>query len=766
MSSNYTRRDFLKVTSCSTAIAGISCMTGTLGSLGAQTISGSTKFVKSYCEMCTSRCQIEGKVVDGKSVFIQGNQYSKGMGTSVCARGAAGHSQLYDPQRLVKPLIRVGKRGEGKWKEATYEEAMNLIAKKMTSIKQEYGAKSFLFSAKTGEHFSHLSTFSKAFGSPNLFSHHSHCPITYKVAFKHTYGTGLTRDFSKSKYILNFGHNLFEGINVSSTKKLAKAAASEKTKLVVLEPRFSIVAAKADEWYAVKPGTDLAFVLSLIHVWLRDDKYDKEFVQRYTVGIEHLIESTKTTTPQWQEKITGIKAEVAEKVANELYKAAPNCIIDWGHKTTTGKSEYQRTRAILIANALMGNIEKEGGLFFKKKAKTCNKLAGIDIAPTITNPDKHFKSPDILRIDKASQKGTENVFVTAKQGVLMDIPKAIFNKDPYEVKGWFMIRTNPLITVADPKTMREAMHKLDFIVVSDIYMSETALMADVVLPEATYLERDEGITDKSSSKPTYMIRNKIVDPINNTLASHEIFRTLAKKMGIDKDYKWDNILQYRVQQAKGNDKLLKELMSKGYVSYSIPTLYYREEKYVKDFVNKYPNAKKYLDEDGLMGSMLDNLKTPSGKIEIFSQQVEEEFKGYGVPRDDNNMDVTRGYPYILTSGKSAIHTNGHTHNVPYLHMLMSDNPVWVNPQTAKKENLKNGDKIYLENDIGKEKGTVFITEGIRPDTLFVYMGFGRESSDLKRANGMGTSQSKLLPLIKGPVCSTMVTNVGVKITKA
>lgn len=764
MSSTFNRRDFLKATSATAAIAGTSCMAGKLGSLDNPVFSGGNKTVNSYCEMCSSRCQITAKVENGKIKFIQGNKHSKGMKTSVCARGAAGHSQLYDKERLVKPLIRVGQRGENKWMEVTNEEALEFIAKKLAKIKEEYGAKSVIFSAKTGDHHHNMATFASAYGSPNIFSHVSSCPVSYKIAFPHTYGTGLKRDFSNADYILNFGHNLFEGIDVSKTKKLANAANSDKTKLVVLDPRFSIVAAKADEWHAVKPGTDLAFVLSLIHVWLRDGTYDKEFVDKYTIGIEKIIENTKDTTPIWQEKITGIKSEVAERVAKEIAAAAPRVIIDWGHKTTTGPSEYQRTRAILVANALMGNLEKEGGLYMTKKAKTVNKLAKVDIAPTIGNPDKAIKILKELRIDKAGEKGEENVFVSRKNGVLMDIPNAIMTGIPYEVKAWVLTRHNPLITVADSTKMKRAMEKLDLIVVNDVYMSETAMLADVVIPEATYLERDEGIMDKSSKAPAYQMRNKIVDPINNTLSTAEIFRSLANKLNVDGSYKWDNMTQYRVQQAKGNTQLLEKLVKDGYVSFGIPSLLYREKAYVDKFVNKYPKAVENVDEDGLMTSMM-KFKTPSGKIELFSEKVEKEFPGYGAPAIDD-FDVAKGFPYIITSGKTAIHTNGHTQNIPYLNSLMSDNPVWINPVTAKKEGIKTGDKIFIESYVGKEKATAFITEGIRPDTLFVYMGFGRESEKLTRTNGVGTSQGKLLSLQKGPVCSTMITNIGARIIKA
>ncbi len=221
--------------------------------------------------------------------------------------------------------------------------------------------------------------------------------------------------------------------------------------------------------------------------------------------------------------------------------------------------------------------------------------------------------------------------------------------------------------------------------------------------------------------------------------------------------------EFRTAQAKGNFDLLKTLVTKGYATFGIPPLLAREPKYVKAFVDKYPKAAEKLNEDGVFG--INKLKTPSGKIELFSQKVEDLFADYGVPGKYSMDSTYSDLPYILTSGKTSIHSNGHTQNVPFLNMLMSDNPVWIHPKTAKKENIKTGDSIYLKNNTAQEKATVFVTEGIRPDTLFAYMGFGRESSKLERTNGVGTNLSKLLPLVKGPVCSTMITNVGVEIVK-
>lgn len=750
------RRDFLKIATATPFVP------GSLGAMGELALCCEDKSIRSMCEMCSSRCPMEARVVNGKVVALQGNAYDKAMGTSLCARGVAGISQLYDEQRLTQPLIRVGKRGENKWRVVSLEEALEYIATKLNHLKKTYGARSVIFSSKTGESYDMLRSFAYAFGSPNVFSHWSSCPIAIESAFEHTVGETMHRDFENANYILNFGHNLFEGLDIPLTKAMARFASNPSKKLVVFDPRFSLMASKANEWYPIKAGSDLAFVLSLLHVWIRDGKYDKNFVQHYTIGFDKLEKALKESTPQWQERLTGIEAKVVERIADEVYQAAPRCIIDWGHKATTSPSEYQRSRAILIANILMGNVEKRGGIYFPKSAKCINAISFDEIIPTLNEAYPRI-FPNEERLDGAGQHGSY-VFVPKEHGVLQAIPEAILSQKPYAIKGWFLTRHNPLITLAHPQKMKEAMQNLEFIVVNDIYLSDTAMMADVVLPEATYLERDEGIRDQSDKMPCYTMRNRVIPSLHGTKSALEILRSLAQKLGVDHNYRWDTMAKLRVHQAKGNDAFLEVLLRRGVATFGIPELFLRESKDVERFVEHYPKSKALLCKEGCFSHFFHTLQTPSGKIEIFCEKVEKIFEGYGLPCAVD-MDVTQGYPYVLTSGKSAIHTNGHTHNVPYLHQLMSDNPIWMHPQTAKAHGLKMGDTFYVENGISKEKATVFITEGIRPDTLFAYMGFGRDAPSLKRAHGKGLNPSKLLSLRSAPVCGSMITNVGVKITK-
>lgn len=640
---------------------------------------------------------------------------------------------------------------------------MKYCADKLNEIKQKYGAQSVVFTSKTGESHDQITNFACSYGSQNVFSHWSCCPISYNIAVPHTFGAVPKRDFKSAKYVVNFGHNLFEGIDISESRKLMDFADKKDTKLLVLEPRFSVVASKADEWLPVKPGTDLAFLMSIIHVWIRDGKYDKKFVEKYTIGFDEVAKSVEASTPKWQEAITGIKAETVERIANEIYSKAPQVIIDWGHKTTTTRAEYQRTRAIAIANALMGNFEKKGGIYFGKNSEKFNQLCGEELFPTLENPNKDFKIPKGPRIDGCGEEGSRHFFVPRKHGVLMDIAPAILSSKPYPIKGWVNTRFNHLINVAGTEESIKAINALDFVMSIDVYMSDFSQYADVVIPEATYLERDEGIQDKSGTAPGFYMRNKAVEPINGTLSGYEIFRKLAKIMNIDSLYKWNDINEFRMIQAKGDAKLLEALIKDGYVTWKVPQVYYREANFVSKFVEAYPNAAKFVDENGEMSSEM-KFKTPSGKIELFSLQVEEKLPGEGC-LNTNNMDVFDGHELCLMTGKTPIHTNGHTQNIKVLNDMMKESPIWINTKTANKKGLKTGDKIMLKNQFGEEKGSVFVTEGIREDSLFVYHGFGHTSKELKRTYGDGTNQSKILNPADGNVCGTMVTNVGVDIVK-
>ena len=380
---------------------------------------GVANYVRSFCEMCTSRCPIEAKVVDNSVVFINGNPDWNATGGRVCARGGAGFSQMYDPQRLKTPLIRAGERGEGKWREATWEEAFDLIASRMKELKVQYGPESMAFACRKGPHMPFFHNLAKAYGSPNTFSHESTCPLAITVALEATFGTAdLGVDYGNVRYLITLGRNYFEGIHVAQARGVM-AAVQKGAKLVSVDPRYSITSAKANEWLRVKPGTDLAFVLALNNVLILEGLYDKDFVDKYTEGFSALAEHIKQYTPEWAEKECDISAADTIRIARELAAARPQAAVDWGWRSQSTPEEFELRRAIIITNMLLGNLEVPGGTLFKKNGKFLNAMVGADIVPTLKWPPMPpFPQPSRPRIDGAKVKGHVNSMVPPVDGVV------------------------------------------------------------------------------------------------------------------------------------------------------------------------------------------------------------------------------------------------------------------------------------------------------------------------------------------------------------
>ncbi|WP_417347820.1 thiosulfate reductase PhsA [Ferrimonas sp.] len=753
------RRTFMKGAGASTAGCALaSLLPGTLGALEQTELKGSAIEVKSICEMCSTRCPISARIVNGKNVSILGNANAKSFGGAVCARGGAGHSLLYDKQRLVKPLKRVGERGEGKWKEIEWDEAYALIAEKLGAIKEKYGPESVAFSSKSGSNHKHLFHLAKAFGSPNTFNHGTTCPTAYKIAAFAIFGTKMKRDLGNSKYIINFGHNLYEGINMSETRGLMKAQADRGAKLVVFEPRFSVVADKGDEWHAIKPGTDVTVALALCHVLIKDNLYDKAFIERHVVGFDEFAKEMAAYTPEWAESISDVPAEDIRRIAHEYAAAAPHAVVDFGHRATFTTEEFELRRAIFAANVLIGNIERKGGLYGGKKAKTYNKFAGADVTPGLSKPKVEMPKPTAIRIDMVDK---QFAMLWSNGGIYQSILDSALDGVPYKTRGWVMSRTNPMQTMTDRARVVKAMNAMDFIVSCDVYVSETAAYADVILPESTYLERSEEIFDKSGKSPAYYVRQPVVETIGDTRPSWLIWKQVADSLGLGQYFPWENIETLQLLQVKKDAKLLNRIKQEGYVSFGKP-LMLREPEMVANFAAQYDTARP-LDADGTYASAM-KFKTPSGKIELTSAKVEEMAPGRGIIKY-REVNLKKADELFFIQGKTAIHTNGATHNVPYLANLMSDNAVWIHPLTAGLLGIKSGDAIRLHNDVGSEEGKALVTPGIRPDTVFAYMGFGSKNKELARAFGKGVHCGNLLPHVTAPVVGMNLHTTGVKVEK-
>lgn len=754
------RREFIKGVGIGCAGCAVgSFAPGALALQQPEMLEGKSNLTPSLCEMCSFRCPIQAQVVKGKTVFIQGNTNSPEQGSRVCARGGSGVSLLNDPARIVQPMKRKGPRGGGEWEVISWQVAYKEIAEKLNQIKQKSGAESVVFSSKSGSLSSHLFHLAAAFGSPNTFTHASTCPAGKAIAAQVMMGGDLSMDIANTQYMLAFGHNLYEGIEVADTHQMMMAQ-ERGAKVVSFDPRMSIFSSKADEWHAIRPGGDLPVLMAMCKILIDENLYDKAFVERYTTGFAQLAEALATATPEWAEQYSDIPADVTRRIAREIAAAAPHVIVNPGHRATYNKEELDMRRMIFAMNALLGNIERQGGMYQKKGADKYNKLAGQTVAPTLAKPGvKNMPEIKAKRIDALKP---EFKYINKGGGIVQSIIGAVEQEKPYPVKAWIMSRHNPLQTVACRPELVKTIDKLDLVVSCDVYLSESAAYADYLLPESTYLERDEEISDVSGKHPAYAVRQQVVTPIGNTKPSWQIWQELGNELGLGQYFPWKDMATRQLFQTNGDEALYKQIRHTGYLEYGIPLLL-REPESVKAFVEAYPAAAARLSADGTFADEL-KFKSPSSLIELYSEALEGLANGYGAPRY-RNFPLKKDNELFFVQGKVALHTNGATQYVPLLSELMWDNPVWIHPQTAKERGIKTGDFVWLENSTGKEKGRALVTPAIRPDTLFVYMGFGAKAGAKTAATTHGIHCGNLLPHEISPVCGTDVHTSGVQLAR-
>ncbi len=681
--------------------------------------------VFSACEMCRNQCPIAVKVVNGKVTKIEGNPNDSGFGGVICARGNSGPSLLYDPQRLKKPMIRTGERGTGKYKEVSWDEAYTYIADKLKVIQQDFGGESVAFASRKGPHDWFFRTIGKGIGSPNIFSHEATCPMTRSVALDSMFGVeAIAADYANAKYIVSIGRNWLEGIHIAQTRAIMKAI-DNGAKLVVLDPRLSVTASKG-EWIPIKGTTDLAFVMAMANIIIAEERYDKDFVERYTSGFDQWKEAVKDKTPEWAENETGIPKETIIRITREFAEAGPKAILDFGWRTGLTPNDFQLRRAIMSVNMMMGNFEVPGGYYRIKNASVTNRfpeMTGYAKAlGTINQPA--FPKPVTSRIDGTGIKGIPGQLIPEGDGAVGQIVESILTGQPYQIKAWMVHRFNPVISITESDRVIEALKKLDLLVVCDVYMTDTAMFADVILPECSYLERYEPVYDMSGLTPKYVLRQPAVELVYpDTKPAWQIYKELGEKMGLGKYFPYQNIENYISRQLTPAGLSLSQLKQKGvWTPEGMKPFYLRAN-----------------DSQASLGNVISKV---SQKIEFYSEEVQHATK-QGVPQYKHHPQPEEG-KFRFVQGKVAVHTNAGTVNVPVLNELMPQNSLWINKASADKLGILDGDDIIISSGIYEHKGKAKVTEGIRPDTVFCYHGFGRISPELKRAFGKGINDNKLI----------------------
>jgi thiosulfate reductase/polysulfide reductase chain A len=651
--------------------------------------------------MCVNKCGVIARVRNGVIHKLDPNPNfikSRGM---LCARGNAGVKVVYDPDRLKYPLIRVGKRGEGKWRRASWDEALDLVGKNLNELAEKYTRAGTMFASTEGtfsEHF--FLQLAECYGSPNTVRHPSLCLASNIQGFGATFGTSPTPDVFNADYIIMSGANRSEALITPDSVDMLKGEGGRR-KLVYLDPRFTKTAAKADEWFPIKPGTDMAFILAMTHVIVKEELYAKGFVKEMTVGFDKLVPHVAPYTPEWASAECDIPAADIRRIAREFAAAAPKAVYYQGRRSSFFANDTQMRRAMAILNAVVGNWDVKGGMVPNSSIKLTSHEY---LAPWYDDVPG--------RLDKGSA-----TYLSEKDGSWVTFRDRVLEGNPYPVKGMMIYKQNVVSSVPNRAKTLRMIEQMDFICTIDITMSDTAWYSDVVLPEATYLERQDPLESLGGILPVVAFRQPCIEAMFESKPNLWIMQQIAKRLGDEVYEQFDFTIEEHIHhQVKHNPKILEDLKTTG--------VYYEKTE---------PTYGKTLGK---------RLKTKSGKIEIYSEKYAE--NGLDPLPVYKTPEAVPAGKYRLLVGRSAYFTHGTTNNNPYLHDLMPENTLWLNVEEARKRGLRNGQMVHVKSAVGLETLKLEVTEKIRPDSVYMAHGFGVLSKGLSKLQGKGGCDAALI----------------------
>jgi len=757
--------------------------------------------VPTLCEMCVNKCAAIAHVRDGIVRKLEPNPYFPKSRNMLCARGVAGIHALYDPDRLKYPLIRIGERGDGKYRKATWDEAYAHIKEKMVKIldeeKDNRSCIGYCAGEGLGEH-TYKTFMADKFGSSNFLNHSTICLQTAVSGFALTIGAYGQADLENAKYVIMAGANRAEAILTPDTMDLFKRTRGRGAKLVVIDPRYTNTAMHADWHIPIKPGTDLAFVLALTYVAIKGQLYNKTYVENnfhdFDKYKKHIIDGDYT--PEWAEKITGIPSETICKVAHEFMVAAPQAIYYQGRRTTWAKNDFQLRRAMALFSALGGGIDVKGGIVFGKK---------IALGEHATTAPLYANAQQRVDKDVAAVVGATGSWVGWRNLVAE-------GKTAYPVRGMFVYKQNPMLSVPDSAKTRKMFEKMDLVVVIDTMPSDTAMLADVILPECTYLEREDPVQSFAGVEPAIALRQKAIDPMYETKPVIEIMRGLAETLSkplweITKKYDEDvqSELETRPEEEvyaedgfdltepfkHSQEEINKEMVvsKHGEAAWALlreKGVYYPEMQASFKKLNNntyewyHKNKKAYtvlnleeeVDREAFATEFCESCEscvnpadiaawkrtftTPNKKVECFLGSMAA--KGVDpMPtwKDADYVKVPAGKFKFIT-GRHAQFTQTATVNNVMLLELMRENYAWINDQEAKKMSIKFGDLLEITSSIGKIRIKAFPTPKIIAETIFYIHGFGSTSEGLTFAHRNGASDNEIIEGIIEPVFGSAI----------
>jgi thiosulfate reductase/polysulfide reductase chain A len=684
---------------------------------------------------------------------------------------------------VKRPLKRTNRDksvgADPKWQEISWDQALDEIAGKLKALRDAGEAHKLLWFSEDHS-FTHIQDdFCKLYGTPNYSNHSNLCDVARKASFKTVMGHDRPlADFIQSKYILLFGWNPTSAIKWVHLPRIITQAIERGARMVVVDPYLSDTAVKAHEWVAIRPATDGALALALAHVIIRDGLWDKEFVAKWTTGFDEYAAYVKDKTPAWAEAITTVKAATIERIARELATTKPALVDVWsgpGHHS----NGVQGGRAIAMLNALTGGYDRPGTMLIPDKRG--NKHGGVtpDATAAATLREPRFDEKGKYPLGHGSGVYTQ-AFENLASG-----------RGPYQPKMGIIVFQNVMMSVPGAGTVAKALARLEMLVVVDTMLSETAMLADYVLPGTTYLERYD-LNSHWVTWPVLGLRQPVVKPIFGQPAEYEMVAALGRRLGLKtkegKDFfrlgalsgqpiesltAWyEDYLSAELKNGAPKMTLaeLKALpgavwVDKGgtkYEKYAVPL---KADQVATAFFDGNPTTDGTLVLDKPKGSRIGvvvggapvvGFATPSGKVEFVSAWLASKKDANGRPvaalpvYEPREWQPSSEFPLYFINWKEANHTHSRTQNNPWLLEIKPDNPMIVHPATAARFGVKEGEQVWVESPFGRVRAKVKTTMRIHPEVVGVQHGFGHTALG-RLAKGRGTSDSALRPTKSDPL---------------
>ena len=660
-----------------------------------QSNSFGTTVLKSVCRSCHGGCGVLLHVRDGVLVKVEGDRESPLNHGRLCPIGTVTVDIVNHPDRLKYPRRRIGPRGSGQWTRISWDEALDEISERLLAIREKFGPEAIALGTGTGRHHIRwVSRFGHALGTPNWcepgFAQCFHPRVNTCIL---TFGDFPVSDFTGGTppaCMLFWGHNPLNSGPDGETRFNVREALDTNPKVIVVDPRETELARRADIWLQLRPGTDDALALAFLNVIIGEEIFDAPFVKQWTYGFDALRSHVRTFTPEWASPITWVPADKIRGAARLFARTKP-AMLEWGCAIEHTPKCIQTIRAISMIPALSGNVDVPGGWVFG--------MHGIGRFPSLIE--------NLTPEANAKRLGADRFKLLAGEGA--DLPaahiptllQAMREGKPYPVKAFLVFGNNTLTTYANSSLVYKSLMNLDYMVCADLFMTPTAELADIVLPAALWPEIDQ-LAGLPTVAANVVLANQRAVRIGECKSDEEIFVELARRMKLPVGTESvEDVLNGQLARG-GLDITFEQLKEKG--SVIVPFKY-----------------RKY--EDG-------GFRTPTGKIELYSTRFEElgyaPLPYYEEPPESpvSQPDIFEDYPLILTTGaRIPCFFNSEHRQIENLRKARRDPMTEIHPETAARYGIKKGDWMWIETKRGRIRQRAKVTTGIDPRVIAAEHGW-------------------------------------------